>query len=186
MEPSAIDRWTDTAAFRLALFFSGLVAVPVLLLGLVTTVALLAAAVATQRAELEGAAVVLLSAGGALGLLGYVRAHAAARDPSGRDLTATLLCLAIGIVTALFVAGFVAAEAVESWLTPWGSARWLAFAAPFVTAHLVWAVAGVAWMRRLSRLYAEETGRLFDGVPVLMLFVALALATSAVLVTTAL
>jgi hypothetical protein len=186
MQRSLIDRWTDTAPFRLVLFFSGLVAVPVLLLGLVTTVGLLAAAVASRRAELEGAAVVLLSVGGALGLLGYLRAHAGAKDPSRHALTATLLCLAIGIATALFVAGAVAAEAIESWLSPRGSARWLAFAAPFVAAHVVWAVAGVAWMQRLSRGYAEKTGRLFDTVPAMMLFVALALATSAVLVTTAL
>lgn len=186
MERSLIDRWTDSAAFRLALFFSGLIAVPVLLLGLVTAVGLLVAAVASRRAELEGAAVVFLSVGGAFGFFGYLRALASDKDTSESDLTTTLLCLAIGIVTALFVAGFVAAEAIESWLSPWGSARWLAFAAPFVAAHVVWAVAGVAWMQRLSFRYAEETGRRFDTVPTMLLFVALALATSAVLVMTAL
>jgi hypothetical protein len=186
MERSLIDRWTDNAAFRLALFFSGLIAVPVLLLGLLGTVSLLVAAVARQRAELEGAAFVLLSLGGALGFLGYLRAHRAARDPSGHAMTTTLLCLAIGVVTALGVAGFIAAEAIESWLSPWGSARWLAFAAPFGAANVVWALAGVAWIQRLSYLYAEETGRRFDTVPAMMFFVAVALATSAVLVMTSL
>lgn len=186
MERSLLDRWTDTAGFRLMLFLSGLVAVPVLLLGLMTTVGLLSAAIARQRAELEGAAVVLLSLGGALGLLGYFRAHGGAKEPSRHNVTATLLCLAIGIVTALAVAGFVGAQAVASWLTPWGSARWPLIAAPFVAAHVVWAFAGFAWMQRLPRRYAETTGRRFDTVPAMMLFVALALATSAVLVTTAL
>ena len=186
MERSLIDRWTDTAGFRLVLFLSGLVALPILLLGLVATVSLLAAAVVRQRAELEVAAVALLSIGGALGLLGYVRASVGAKAPRRHNVTATLLCLASGIVTALFVAGFVAAEAISSWLVPWGSARWLAFAAPFVAAHVVWALAGIGWMQRLPRRYAEQTGRLFDTLPVVFLAVAVALAAAAVAVTTAL
>lgn len=186
MEKSLLDRWTDTTTFRLLLFLSALVAVPVLLLGLTTTVGLLAAAVAMQRAELEGAAVVLLSAGGSLGLLGYWRAHRGAKAPRRHNLTATLLCLAIGIVTALFVAGFVAAESIESWLSPWGAAHWPVFAALFVAAHVVWAVAGVAWMQRLPRCYAEKTGGAFDSLPVVFLFVAIALATAATLAATAL
>ncbi len=186
MDRSLIDRWTDTGAFRLALFFSGLIALPVLLLGSMTAVTLLAAAVARQRAELEGAAIVFLSVGGVLGFLGYLRAHRDARDPSERDMTTTLVCLAIGVATALFVAGFVAAEAIESWLAPWGSGRWFAFGAPFVAAHVVWAVAGVGWMQRLARRYAEDTDRSFDSMPVVFLAVAIALATAAVLVMTAL
>ena len=186
MRRSAIDRWTDTATFRLLLLLSGLVSMPILLVGLVATVSLLAAAIGEQRAELEGAAVVSLAIGGALGMLGYFRAHAGARRPRGHNVTATLLLLAIGVATALFVAGFAAAEAIESWLPPWGSARWLVFAAPFVIAHVVWAIAGIGWMQRLVRRYAEDTEGAFDAMPVVFLAVAIALATAAVLVMTAL
>jgi hypothetical protein len=186
MNRPLIDRWTDTTAFRLLLFVSGLLALPVLALGLVTTIGLLSVALIEQRAELDGATVVFLSVGGALGMLGYLRAHRGAKEPSRHNVTATLLCLAIGIVTALAVASVVAAGAIESWLSPWGSNTGPALAAPFVAAHVVWAVAGVAWMQRLPRRYAERTGRVFDGLPVVLLFVAVALAAAAALTATAL
>jgi hypothetical protein len=181
-----IDRWTDTTAFRLMLFVGGLVAVPVLMLGLLMTVGLLSAAVLEQRAALEGAVVVFLSIGGGLGMLGYLRAHWGAKAPSRHNVTATLLCLAIGIVTALAVAGVVAAVAIESWFARGRSTAALGLAALFVAAHIVWVAAGVAWMQRLARRYAEITGRAFDGLPVALLFVAVALAAAATLTATAL
>jgi hypothetical protein len=185
MPRSTIERWTDTTAFRLMLFCGGLVALPVLALGLLTTSWLLSVAVVEQRAEIEAAVIVFLSIGGALGVLGYLRAHWGAKEPRRHNVTATLLCLAIGIVTALAVAGVVAAEAVERIFAGRFTLR-LCFAALFVAAHLVWVAAGVAWMQRLPRRYAESTGRAFDSLPVVLLFVAVALAAAATLTVTAL
>ena len=56
----------------------------------------------------------------------------------------------------------------------------------FAAANLTWAIGGAAWMQRLPRRYAEETGRVFDGLPVLLMFVSVALAISAALATTTL
>lgn len=186
MERSLLDRWTDTAAFRLLLFFSALVSVPVLLLGLVATAWLLASVFSWRRAELEATAIVLLSIGGALGLIGYFRALWAAKAPSRHNLTATLVCLGIGSVTALCVAGFSTASAIESWRWSSRFAGWTALTALFIAAHVVWAAAGVGSWQRLTRRYAAATGRAFDSLPVLLLLAALALATTAVLLTAAL
>jgi hypothetical protein len=53
----------------------------------------------------------------------------------------------------------------------------------FVLANLLWAFAGIAWMQRLMDRYAERTGQAFDGLPVVLLFTALALAIAATLKT---
>ena len=51
----------------------------------------------------------------------------------------------------------------------------------FATANLVWAFAGIARMQRLMRRYEERAGRAFDGLPVVFLFTAIALAIAATL-----
>lgn len=182
----AIDRWTDTTAFRCALLFAGLVVSPVLALGVLTTVAggafLL---VEGQAVDLTAATFALLSAGGVLGFLGYVRAHFGAQNPGRHNVTATLVCLAAGVVTALVVVGFSLTGVLDAW-RPWRDGPWVAAPALFAVANLVCVVSGVAWMQRLPRRYAEKTGRAFDGLPVLLLLVAIALATAALLRTTAL
>ena len=181
MEKSLLDRWTDTTGFRLLLFFSGCLVLPMLGIGVLATVIGSAIVVMDEPAlDLEQVVFGLLSIGGALGFVGYLRAHSAGREPSRHNLTATLICLALGIGTAIAVAVLVAAEAVDSWRAPWGRNAWLGLAALFVAANLVWALAGVAWIRRLPGRYAEKTGRAFDSLPVVLLFVAITLATAAV------
>ena len=138
--------------FRVLLFFSGCLVLPVLGIGVLTTVIGGAVVVMEEPAlDLEQVVFALLSIGGAVGFVGYLRAHSAAKAPSRHNITATLVCLAVGVGTALAVAVFVAAQAVESWLTPWGSNVWLGLAALFVAANVVWALAGAAWMQRLTR-----------------------------------
>jgi hypothetical protein len=98
-----------------------------------------------------------------------------------------LLLLKVGVATALAVAGL----AVVSWAMLVLSAQWdralsAGIAAYFVAANLVWAMSGVAWSQRLRRRYAEVAGHPFDGLPVLLLFVAVVLATSATCATVSL
>ena len=187
MDRALIDRWTDTAGFRAALFFSGVLVLPVLALGLATTVGMLVAAAGNAQFSLfDGGVIALLSLGGALGVAGLLRARWGARHADRHNVTATLICLAIGIATALGVAGAVAAELVAG---AFGFRSWnvgTAVAALFVAAHACWVLWGIAWMQRLTRRYSERTGRRFDAIPAVMLGVAIALATSAAFVTGAL
>jgi hypothetical protein len=184
MERALIDRWTDTAAFRAALFFSAVLVLPVLALGLVTTVGMLVAAGGSaQLSVLDGGSIALPSLGGALGIAGLVRAQWAARTAKRHNVTVTLICLAIGIATALGVAGVVVAELVTNALALGKWRVWASIAAAFVAAHACWVLWGIAWMQRLMRRYAERTGHAYDATPAILLGVAIALATSAAFVT---
>lgn len=180
-------RWTDTAAHRLMLVLAGILVLPVLGMGVVTTL-LSGVVILTEPLNigLEQLVFALLSIGGALGILGYVRAHLGAREPDRHNVTATLVCLAVGTLVAFAVAGFVVAQAVASWRAPWSRNAWLGLAALFAAANLVWALAGVAWMQRLPCCYAAKTGRVFDSLPVVLLLLAIALAIAAVLTAAAL
>ena len=185
MERYRLERWTDTTVFRLLLFFSGCLVLPMLGIGVLTTVIGGAVVVMDDPAvDLEQAVFALLSIGGAVGLAGYLRAQRAGKEPTRHNLTATLIGLAVGVGTALAVAVFVAAEVIDGWRSPWGRNAWLGLAALFAAANVVWAVAGIAWMQRLPGRYAAKTGHAFDGLPVLLLLVAITLATTALLVAT--
>jgi hypothetical protein len=180
MDRSLPERWADTTAFRLLLALSGCAVLPVLGIGvLVTAIGGAALVSAPQRIEAGQVAFGLLALGGALGLVGYVRA------PARHSVAATLLFVAAGVLAALAVAAFVAATLVEVvLLRRWADAApWLGLGGLFVAANLIWVLAGVASMQRLLRRYAETTGRLFDTLPVVLLSVAIALATAAVLTT---
>jgi hypothetical protein len=159
----------------------------VLALGLVTTVGMLVAAAGNAQFSLfDGGVIALPSLGGALGIVGLLRAHWGARHAERHNVTATLICLAIGIATALGVAVVVVVELMS---TSFDYGRWHvgnAIAALFVAAHACWVLWGIAWMQRLTRRYAEQAGRAFDATPVVLLGVAIALATSAAFVTGAL
>lgn len=188
MGKQSIDRWADTRAFRFALLFAGLAIGPVLAIGLAVTVIGGGAMLLDGTApDLEQAVFGLLAIGGALGLFGYARAHAGAARPDRHNLTATLLLLRAGVVTALAVA----AIAALFWHLLVSRAQWqgpesAGVAACFVAANLVWAMSGIAWSQRLRRRYAEVAGHAFDSLPALLLSVALALATAAAVSTAAL
>jgi hypothetical protein len=186
MRTHAIDRWADTTLFRFVLLLAGLAVVPTLLMGVVATVIGAAFVIERSTVDFAQAAFALLSAGGALGFLGYWRAHGGALRPHGHNVTATLTCLAAGIVAALVVAGYTVAGALGGWRERWSDGPWVILPALFATANLVWALSGIAWMQRLARRYAEKTGRTFDTLPVLFLFVSLGLAIAAALMTTTL
>jgi hypothetical protein len=186
MERSLVDRLADTTAFRVLLALSGCAVLPVLGIGvLMTAIGGAALVSAPQRIEVGQVAFGLLALGGALGMIGWVRVLIGLRAPARHSVAATLLLLAAGILAALAVAGFVAVVVIEAArLRAWpDAAAWLGLGALFVAANLVWALAGVASIQRLLRRYAESTGRLFDTLPVVLLSVAIALATAAVLTT---
>lgn len=187
MRRHTIDRWTDTTTFSCMLIVSSVVVLPALAIGVLITLIggaeLLADGLVVDIVQAGFAA---LSLGGVIGLIGYVRALLGARNPAHHNVTATLLCLAAGVFTALVVSGFALTPWILVWMEPWRRQAWGIAPGLFAAANLVWAVAGVAWMQRLPRRYTEKTGRAFDGFPVVLLFVAMALATAAILNTTTL
>jgi hypothetical protein len=185
MRRHVIDRWYDTTAFGIALGLSGALVLPVLALGVMVTViggtVTLAHSLDVQRWQVV---IALLAVGGTLGFVGYLRAHRGINDPISHNLTATLLFLTAGILAALSVAGVVSLTATEiSQRASSDAGFFLALGALFAAANLIWAIAGVARMQRLLDEYAQRTGRAFDGLPVVLLFVAIALAVAATLKT---
>ena len=182
MRRHAFDRWTDTTAFRFMLLFASLAVVPVLALGALTTVSGAGALfLSGATIELVHAAFALLSTGGVLGFVGYLRAHAGAKHPERHGVTATLVFLWVGVVTTLAVAGIALSGALSLWENPWDARPWVAAPLLFAVANLVWAASGVAWMQRLLHRYASRTGRAFDGLPVVLLSLSIALFIAAAL-----
>jgi len=179
MERSLIDRWTDTTVFSCLLIVSWVAVFPVLAAGVLITV-FVGAELLMQGSDVGIAQAVFafLSIGGVLGFVGYVRARVAARKPERHNLTATFICLAVGVATALAVGGFALIPVVYAWTDPWRERLWVIAPALFAVANLVWAMSGVAWIQRLMRCYAEKTGRCYDSVPVMLLSVAMTLATT--------
>ena len=187
MHRHVIDRWADTTLFRCLLVISAMPVLPVLFMGVTTTVfgaIVMLAGRMDAGLGVGASAVPLLSIGGALGFLGYQRAHSGVKDPSLHNMTVTLAFLTAGVLAALFVAGFVLVIAIGGWLVPSAAnVSLVALGALFAAANLVWAFAGIAWMQRLLDGYAEKTGRAFDALPIVLLFVAIALVVAATLKT---
>lgn len=189
MKRSLIDRWTETTPFRLALLLAALAVVPVLFMGVAATViggVVMFVGPSAADIELEQAVLALLSLSGVLGFAGYLRAHWGVTRLDRHNITATLICLAAGVVTALAIAGYALTGALDGFRSPWGSPVCVSLTTLFAVANVVWAFSGIAWMLRLPRRYAERTGRTFDGLPALFLFVAVALAAAAALAATTL
>ena len=182
MDRPLLDRWTDTTVFGVALAISGAMVFPVLALGLVVSVGMVGFAFAQQTTEVFGAVIVVLAAGGAVGVIGWMRARHQVWSPEEYNLTATLVCLVVGAITALAVGAIVAVPL--SAMMPERAYAWPGFL--FVAANVVWGLHGIGWMQRLARRYAEETGRAFDGIPTVALVITIALAVAATLITTAL
>jgi hypothetical protein len=189
MHRHLIDRWFDTTAFGIALGLSGAVVLPVLALGVMVTVIGGSFMIAEPSAvELEHVVFALLAVGGALGFVGYVRAHFGIKDPCRHNVTATLLFLAAGVLAALAVAGGVLVWALVMAMEMWprdfhDGTSFFVLGALFAMANIVWAFAGIARMQRLMRRYEERAGRAFDGLPVVLLFTAVALVIAATLKT---
>ena len=185
MHTHLFDRLSDTTAFRIALVLSGALVLPVLALGVMVTVIGGSFKIADPSAfGVVHVVFALLAFGGALGFVGYVRAHFGIKDPCRHNVTATLLFLTAGVLAALSVAGVVLVTAVEIWRRDArDGASFLVLGALFAGANLVWAFAGIARMQRLMRRYEEGAGRAFDGLPVVLLFTAVALVIAATLKT---
>jgi hypothetical protein len=153
MNRQLLDRWTDTTAFRVMLFVASLVVLPVLAIGVFTTVIGGAVAAWSDQALVDDMLVVIavLSIGGALGFVGYLRARAGTRAPGRHNVTATFVCVAAGVLTAFGLGGFSAAWAVRAWLAPWDGSVWASLFALFALANVAWAISGIACSSR-SRL----------------------------------
>ena len=186
MERSPIDRWTDTTAFGVVLAMSSVLVFPVLGVGLIASFWMIAAALVERTAELVGAVVVVLTVGGAAGMLGWLRARNQVASLDSLSLTATLVFLSVGTATALAVGAIVAVPLSAAMMQPWGAPVEAWPALLFPVANLVWALHGIGWMQRLMRRYAEQTRRPFDGMPTVALVITIALAIAATLITTAL
>ena len=179
MRRQIIDRMADTTAFRILLLLSGLMVLPVLALGLLMSPIALIALV--MEPEARGLAFLLLSIGGVIGIIGWLRARWGARTPERHNVALTLALIAIGIATALAMAGVVTYFAVTEFWNPWGwTGPPLVAVVTFVVAHGVWIVAGIAWIERLTFSYAVRTGRIFDAIPIALLLVALGLVLAVV------
>jgi hypothetical protein len=172
----------DTVAFRILLVLSSFMVLPVLALGLIFSPLFF-----MSLPDAGALAFFLLSIGGAVGMVGWLRARWGARTPDRHNVELTLVLLGIGIATALAVGGLVAYAATTAMWTPWrGSYPPLLVAIAFAIAHGVWIVSGIAWIERLMFSYAVRTGRTFDAIPFALLLVALGLALAVVLAAAAL
>jgi hypothetical protein len=175
MRRQIIDRMADTVVFRMLLFLSGLVVLPVLMLGVLFSALFLPSWRSASNSV--AAAFLLLSAGGAIGVTGWLRALRGIRAPEHHNIDLTMICLAIGILTALSVGSVTTVEIVAELHGErvWATHRIVLWSA-FVVAHGLWILSGIAWMQRLARSYAERTSRSFDALPVALLLIALGLA----------
>jgi hypothetical protein len=173
MTKHLIDRLTGTTVFRMLLFLAALAVLPVLALGLLYTPLWLTTWTSDSE-RLNMLACAGLSLGGAVGMTGWVLALVAARSPERHNLTATLLCLVVGVATALAVTGALIVMTVAGLDNPSGG-PWALAPVAFAAGTAIWAMDGVGWMQRLARVYRERTGFAFDGLPVAMLVVVLGL-----------
>jgi len=182
MRKHLIDRLTATAGFRFVHVIAALFIFPVLGLGVLLTPMFLFMSDRSQGLPPEDVGMAVLSMGGALGMVGWLRAILASRAPERHNITATLVCLALGAVTALAVCGYIASVTVEM-LSASGPSTGLAlWVLAFAAANVVWIFVGIGWIQRLTWLYAARTGKTFDGLPAVLLFMAVSLAIAATLV----
>ena len=171
MRRHLIERLTDTQLFRLALVLAGTFLIPVLGVGLTSLPFVVTFGTGGDR--VSAVAFVALAIGGAIGLVGWIRAIMCARTPERHSLTITLTFLAIGSAAAVGVSGFLVFFALES------ASLWLAVLA---SSPAVWVLGGIGWMQRLPRICTERTGRPVDALPVTQLLTGIGLALAAVFI----
>jgi hypothetical protein len=180
MNRSLIDRLDDTAVFKVLLFLSAVVTVPLVLLGLATLTPALLGSIRQSAAWAE-LSVGLLPVGGAIGIFGWLRAHWGVRSPAEHNVTLTLICVAFGIATALFVGAYITIWTIDRLEVAWE--LWALLPAAFAAAQLVWILSGIAWAERLVRAYAAQTKEAFDAIPALLLAVVTALTCTVAFIT---
>jgi hypothetical protein len=155
--PGLLERLTSSTAFAVLFAIAATILAPTLLLGvLVSAMALL---FGFHRSD--DLALLLLTVGGVVGIVGLVRSRGAPASRMGYRLT--LLALAIGLATAAAIVGALAARVgLEDKLT-------LAAIALMVPVFL----AGLGGVARLRRLRAVAEGRVRDSLPLIFLGLAL-------------
>jgi hypothetical protein len=162
--PGLFERLTDSTAFTVLFFLASIALAPSVLIGLFTLPTLLTRASGWHSDVL---AWLLLSAGGAIGYIGFFLARRPGESAAGHR--ATLICLAIGIVTAATVAGVIVDAA------GFDDVKSLAALVPVIPI-----VAALGRFARVRRLRAAAEGRVLDSLPLAFLTVALAEAACAI------
>src|SRR5512138_2232947 len=117
MRRQLIDRMVDTTAFSFLLALSSLIVLPVLAVGVLVSPLILATSF--LKPGTSAIAFIMLSTGGAIGIVGWLRARWGARTPERHNVGLTLAFLAIGIATALAVGAFVTYFTVTEVWRPW-------------------------------------------------------------------
>jgi hypothetical protein len=186
VDRSLLDRWTDTTIYGVVLARSSVLVFPVLGAGVIVSFWMIGAALVERTAEFVGGVIVVLTVGGAAGILGWLRARHQMTSPDSLSITATVVFLSVGIATALAVGAIVAIPLSAAMMEPWGVAvdAWPGLLFP--VANTVWALHGIGWIQRLTRRYAQQVRRPFDGMPAVALVITIALALAAALAMTTL
>jgi hypothetical protein len=155
--PGLLERLTSSTAFAVLFGIAATILAPTLLLGVLVS----AMALIFGFHETDDLALLLVTFGGVVGVIGLARAR---RAPTSRfDYRLTLAALASGLVTAAAIVGALAARTgLEDKLT-------MAAIALMVPPFL----AGLGRISRLRRLRAAAEGRVRDSLPLIFLAVAL-------------
>jgi len=162
--PGLLERLTSSTAFAVLFGIAATILAPTLLFGMVFGTAALVFGFHGS----DDVAMVLLTIGGFIGVIGLFRSQRSVASPS--DYRLTLASLAIGILTAVALAGaLVARLGLDDKLSIAGIVLSIP---PVLTA--------LGRIARLRRLRAAELGRVRDSLPLIFLAVALAEAACAI------
>jgi len=154
-----LERLTSSTAFAVLLVLAGLILGPVLLLGLAALPMFLSVVPVTSKPEVW--AVALLPLGGLIGVVGLVLTL---RPPeTSIRYGITLVCLAIGVATAIVLAATLVIGASAGDLLS-------VVTVPVLAVPVLAALGRVA---RLRRLRAAVQGRAQDALPLIFLGLAL-------------
>ena len=171
--PGLLERLTNSTAFAVLFGIAATVLAPVVLLGLTVLPGMV-----LRDTGLADKAVLLLPIGGVIGYVGLFRARRPSR--SRRDYWATLVCLGVGIATAVMVVcGVLFAIGGDADLRSVEAIVVLRVAGAIVVLSLP-IIAGLGDIARLRRLRATAEGRVLDSLPLIFLWLALAEAACAI------
>jgi hypothetical protein len=158
--PGLLERLTSSTAFAVLLCCAGVVLAPTVLLGLAMLP--LSLAQALQTTSPYEWAMLLLPLGGAAGFIGLFLTARPPQTLAGYRIM--MLCIAIGIATAIVLAGGLVVTAGPD--DPWVSAI-------AVLVLIMPVLAAFGRVARLRRLRAAAEGRPRDALPLIFLAVAL-------------
>ena len=161
-----LERLTDSTVFAVLFVCAALVLGPILLFGLAMLPLSLTQALRTIHSD--ALTLALLPLGGAAGFIGLFLTTRPPETLAGYRIL--MLCIALGIATAIVMAGGFIANAASTSLGG-GDSFWFNALGVFVLAIPV--LAALGRVARLWRLRAAAEGRAQDALPLIFLAVAL-------------